>query len=152
MSKERPINVVCRNRRALHDYFIESKVEAGINLLGWEVKALRAGRGQLQDSYADFKNGVLTLNHCHIPPLSSTTHEAADPLRLRTLLVHRKEAAKLERELTLRGTALIPLTLYFKGPWAKVELALARGKKKYDKRESLKKAEAEREMRRHVRG
>ncbi|GIW76116.1 MAG: SsrA-binding protein [Phycisphaerae bacterium] len=137
------------NRRAMHDYFIEGKLECGIVLVGSEVKALRQGDAQLQDAYAHIKSGELYLSGAHIDPYTKASivynHE---PRRERKLLAHRREIHKLEQELSIRGTTLIPLAIYFKNGRAKVELGLARGKQKHDKRETIKRKEMDREMRR----
>ncbi len=137
------------NRRALHEYFIEAKIECGIMLVGSEVKALREGHAQLQDAYAHIQAGELYLSKAHIDPYAKAAivynHE---PKRDRKLLVHRKEIAKLEQELTIRGTTLIPLAIYFKDGRAKVEIGVARGKQKHDKRQSIKEREISQEMRR----
>lgn len=137
------------NRRALHDYFIEAKLECGIMLVGSEVKALREGHAQLQDAYAHIKDGQLYLAGAHIDPYTKAAivynHE---PRRERKLLVHKREINKLEQELTVRGTTLIPLAIYFKDGRAKVELGVARGKQKHDKRDTIKMKEMDREMRR----
>jgi len=137
------------NRKATHDYFIESKLECGIMLVGSEVKSLRAGHAQLQDAYAVVEGGQLWLKSAHIDPYSKAAlvynHE---PKRDRKLLVHKREITKLEQELTLRGTTLIPLAIYFKGGRAKVEIGVGRGKQRHDKRDSIKQQEIDREVRR----
>lgn len=138
------------NRRALHDYFIESKLECGIVLVGSEVKSLRAGHAQLQDAYATIeKDGQLYLAGAHIDPYDKAAsvynHE---PRRLRKLLAHKREIRKLQNELDIRGTTLIPLAIYFKDGRAKVEIGVARGKQKHDKREAIKRREIDAEMRR----
>jgi SsrA-binding protein len=136
------------NRRALHDYFIEAKLECGIALVGSEVKALRDGHAQLQDAFAHITRGELYLAGAHIDPYTKAAivynHE---PRRERKLLVHRREIKKLEQELEVRGTTLIPLAIYFKGGRAKVEIGVARGKQKHDKRETIKQKEIDREIR-----
>jgi SsrA-binding protein len=130
------------NRRALHDYFISAKIECGIVLVGSEVKSLRHGQANLQDAYASIEHGELYLHKCHIDPYS---HE---PKRDRKLLVHRREIRKLEQELQTRGTTLIPLAIYFKDGRAKVELGVARGKQQHDKRETIRRKEQDKELRR----
>ena len=135
------------NRRAMHEYFISAKIECGIVLVGSEVKSLRLGKAQLQESYARIENGVLVLHGCHIDPYekASLNHE---PLRERKLLVHKRELKKLAGEMQQSGTTLVPLGIYFKNGLAKVELGVARGKQRHDKRESIKKKEQDRELRR----
>jgi len=135
------------NRKALHDYFITAKLECGIALLGSEVKSLRWGRCQLAESYARVERGELYLYGCHIDPYEKAFigHE---PLRPRKLLVHKREIRKLELETEQRGTTLVPLAMYFKDGRAKVELGIARGKQQHDKRDSIKRKEQDRELRR----
>jgi SsrA-binding protein len=136
------------NRRALHEYFIDAKIECGIALVGSEVKSLRAGKAQLQDAYAKIQNGELFLMGAHIDPYEKAAitynHE---PRRDRKLLVHKRELKKLASELDERATTLIPLAIYFKGGRAKVEIGVARGKQQHDKRASIKKREMDREIR-----
>ncbi len=138
------------NRRALHDYFIESKLECGIVLVGSEVKSLRAGHAQLQDAFAHIdKDGQLYLSGAHIDPYEKAAivynHE---PRRQRKLLVHKREIAKLQSELETRGTTLVPLSMYFKDGRVKVEIGVGRGKQQHDKRQSIKQKELDREVRR----
>ena len=147
MSKD-SIKIVCQNRKARHEYQIDETLEAGIMLLGPEVKSLRNGRANLTDGYAAFHNGDAWLYNVHISPYSHANDTAkVDPLRPRKLLIHKTEARKLVGKLDERGYTLIPLKIYFKDGIAKVELALAKGKKLYDKRETLKKRDVERELR-----
>lgn len=151
MPKEDKHNLAPRiaNRRALHDYFISAKLECGMALVGSEVKSLREGKAQLQDSFATIDHGQLMLHGCHIDPYTKAAiaynHE---PRRDRRLLAKKREIKKLEGELTVRGTTLIPLAIYFKDGLAKLELGVARGKQQHDKRDSIRKREQEREMRR----
>lgn len=137
------------NRRALHDYFIQAKLECGMSLTGPEVKSLRAGKAQLQQAYARVEAGQLILHGCHIDPYEKaagfTVH---DPTRDRVLLVHKREIQKLEDETAQRGTTLIPLSIYFKDGRAKLELGIAKGKQHQDKRDSIRKKEQDRDMRR----
>ncbi len=144
--------VVATNKKAFHDFHIEETVEAGIVLKGSEVKSLRAGKVNLRDSYAKVKNGEVFLVNVHISPYSHATYDRQDPLRLRKLLLHRREIRKLIGKVQERGFSLVPLRLYFneRGK-VKVELALARGKKLYDKRAALKKKQLDRETERAVR-
>jgi len=143
--------VVVTNRKAYHDYFIEEKFEAGIVLQGTEVKSLRDGRANLRDSYASVRNGEVFLHHCHISPYSHGNIMNHDPIRVRKLLLHKKEINKLLGKTQQKGLTLIPLRIYFsKRSQAKVELGLAKGKKLYDRRESIKTREAGREVERAI--
>ena len=137
------------NRRAMHDYFISAKIECGIVLLGTEVKSLRQGHAQLAESYARIEHGRLVLHGCHIDPYEKASAAANhQPLRMRYLLVHKRELHKLEGELKQRGTTLIPLAIYFSKGMAKLELGVAHGKQQHDKRASIKKREMDAELRR----
>jgi SsrA-binding protein len=136
------------NRRALHEFFIEAKLECGIALLGSEVKSLRAGKGQLQEAFARIENGQLILHGAHIDPYAPATKFNHDPLRERRLLAHRREIKKLEQATTVKGTTLIPLAMYFKDGRVKVEIGVARGKQQHDKRDAIRKKEQDRELRR----
>ncbi len=141
------VKVVCQNKKAYHDYFIEEKFEAGIVLVGSEVKSLRAGRVNIKDSYARIINGEVFLVNTHISPYSmadSTTRY--DPDRTRKLLLHKREIRRLIGKTREKGYTLIPTRIYFKDGKAKVEIALARGKTLYDKRETIKRRTAEKEM------
>lgn len=144
---------VVTNRKAYHDYFIEDTFEAGIVLQGTEVKSLREGRANLQDSYASVKDGEVFLHHCHISPYSHGNIMNHDPMRVRKLLLHRKEINKLIGKTQQKGLTLIPLRIYFttRGH-AKVALGLAKGKKQYDRRETIKEREAGREVERAIKG
>jgi SsrA-binding protein len=147
--KEKSEKAVATNRKAYHDYFIEEKFEAGIMLQGTEVKSLRDGRVNLQDSYASVKGNEVFLHHCHISPYSHGNIMNHEPLRNRKLLLHRKEINKLLGKTQQQGLTLIPLRVYFsKRGLAKVELGLAKGKKQHDRRETIKKREAGREVER----
>jgi len=137
------------NRRALHEYFIEAKLECGIALYGSEVKSLRLGRAQLQDSFARIERGELILHNCHIEAYENAAGGVGHiAKRERKLLAHRREIHRLEQETAVKGVTLIPLAIYFKEGRAKVELGVARGKQQHDKRESIKKKEQDRELRR----
>ncbi len=137
------------NRRALHDYFIDAKLECGIVLRGSEVKSLRQGKAQLQESYARIEGGDLVLHGCHIDPYEKAAAAANhEPLRARRLLAHKREIAKLANATHERGVTLVPLALYFKDGRAKVEIGVGRGKKLFDKRDSIKRREQDREIRR----
>lgn len=149
MPKKKEEHVVATNRKAFHDYAIEEKLEAGIVLQGTEVKSLREGRANLRDSFASVDKGVVRLHNCHISPYSHGNIMNHDPLRPRTLLLHKKEIRKLIGQTQQKGLTLVPLRIYFSPRGhAKVEIALARGKKEYDRRETIKEREAGREMER----
>jgi SsrA-binding protein len=137
------------NRRATHDYFISAKLECGIALVGSEVKSLRDGKAQLQDAYARIENGELFLYGAHIDPYEKAALAYNhDPRRTRKLLAHRREIKKLEGEMGIKGTTLVPLAMYFKGGRAKVEIGVGRGKQQHDKRDAIRKKEMDREVRR----
>ena len=140
--------VVASNRRARHEYFLLETFETGIALRGTEVKSLRQGKASLQESYATIKNGEVWLVDMHVSPYERGAIDAHEPTRTRKLLLHKKEIRRLVGKLTEKGITLIPLRVYFKNGIAKVELALARGKRAYDKREAIKQREAQREMER----
>lgn len=140
--------VIARNRRARHDYHIEDVVEAGIVLTGTEVKSLRAGRASLTDGFAQISDGEMWLHGVHIPEYAQGTWTNHEPRRPRKLLLHRKEIDRFERAVAERGFTLVPLSLYFSGGRAKAELALARGKRTYDKRQDLARRDAAREVER----
>ncbi len=141
------IKVICQNRKARFDYFIEETYEAGIVLVGCEVKSLRMGRANLVDSYARIMRGEIYLVNTHIAPYAwADATSKPDPYRTRKLLLHKKEIEKLIGKTKEKGYTLIPTKIYFKDGKAKVSIGLCRGKKQYDKRESLKKKTIEREM------
>ena len=140
------IKIICNNRKARYDYAIEETLEAGLVLQGSEVKSLRAGKANLKDSYADIRHEEIYLVGTHISPYDPASHRNHVPERDRKLLLHRREIGRLIGKVKERGFALIPLKMYFKGGKAKVEIALAKGKRSYDKRDTLKRKEAEREM------
>jgi len=143
--------VIAQNKKANHDYFIEETYEAGIVLQGTEIKSLRAGRVQLKDSYAKILNGEVFLIGCHISPYEQGNRYNHDPERTRKLLLHRKQINKLIGETKEVGYSLVPLKIYLKNGYAKLLIGLARGKKKYDKREDLKQKEAKRDIDRALR-
>jgi len=149
MPKEE-IKLITSNRKARHDFFIEETVEAGLALTGTEVKSLRDGKVNLKDSYAQIKAGEVFIIGCHISPYSHGNIMNPDPERTRKLLLHKSEIKRLEGKLTLKGYTLVPLSVYFKAGRAKMELGLAKGKKLYDVRETLKEKEAKREVERAV--
>ena len=143
--------VVATNRKAFHDYFIEERYEAGIMLQGTEVKSLREGRVNLQDSYASVRGDEVFLHQCHISPYSHGNIMNHEPTRVRKLLLHKTEIHKLLGKTQQKGLTLIPLRIYFsKRGYAKVELGLAKGKKLYDRRETIKSREAGREVQRAI--
>ena len=138
--------IVCQNKKASYNYFIDEVFEAGLVLLGPEVKSLRDGRASLVDGYARIKRGQLFLYNMHITPYPYAHHMPLDPKRTRKLLMHKREIKRLIGKTEEKGYSLIPLKVYFSGSYAKVELALAKGKKKVDKRRSLKEKELKKEM------
>ena len=147
------VKVVCRNKKAWHDYHIDAKYEAGMVLNGPEVKSLRAGKANLKDGYVSIDdNGEAMLHNVHISSYSHATHNPNEPIRMRKLLLHKREIRKLIGKLQEKGLALIPLSIYFKeNGKAKVELGLARGKRQYDKRAALKQKQSDREVQRAMR-
>ncbi|HZY88791.1 MAG TPA: SsrA-binding protein SmpB [Gemmataceae bacterium] len=142
------IKVVCRNKRAFHEYAISDSLECGLVLTGTEVKSLREGSGMLEDAYAKIEGGEVWLIGSDIPEYSMGNRMNHKPKRPRKLLMHRREIGKFAEKASQRGFTLVPLKIYFKGSHAKVELAVARGKQLHDKRQSQKKADAQREIRR----
>ncbi len=140
--------LVATNRRARHEYHIEEAFEAGLVLTGTEVKALRTGRASLAEAYARVEGGEVWLHHLHIPPYDAGNIFNHEPLRRRKLLMHRRQIARLEARAAQKGYTMVPLRLYFSRGRAKVEIALARGKKLYDKREAIGAREAGREAQR----
>ncbi|UCE25914.1 MAG: SsrA-binding protein SmpB [Candidatus Zixiibacteriota bacterium] len=145
------IKVIARNRKARHDYEIRDTFEAGIELLGTEVKSIRDGKINISDAYAVVENGQVYLKKLHISPYKMADGEGYDPLRTRRLLLHKREIKKLSIHTEQRGMTLIPLSIYFKGKVAKIELGLAIGRKKYDKRQAIAKSEADRRIKRAMR-
>ena len=146
------IKIVAQNKKAFHDYFIDATYEAGMVLSGPEVKSLRAGKANLRDGYVQINDmGEVMMYNVHISFYTFATHNPNEPLRVRKLMLHKKEIRKLIGKLKEKGLALIPLKIYFKeNGKAKVELGLARGKRQYDKRATLKEKESNREMQRVV--
>ena len=137
--------LIASNKKALHDYFIVQKFEAGLALTGTEVKSLRGGQANLKDSYVIFKDGEAFLFGTHISPYSHGNLQNHDPERTRKLLLHGKEIEKLRVQTVEKGLSIVPLRLYFRGSRVKVEIAIVRGKKQYDKRETERTREADRE-------
>lgn len=150
-AKERPIKVIARNPRARHDYEILHTYEAGIVLQGTEVKALRSGRGSIIGAFGRLHKGEVWIEGIQIPHYAQGNIHNHQPLRARKLLLHKREISRLIGSVEQKGHTLVPLEMHFKGPTVKVVLALGRGKKEHDKRDDLKKREAEREMARAVR-
>ncbi len=150
-SSDENIKHVTSNRKAYHEYHILEKYEAGIELKGSEVKSIRQGRVSISEAYATVEDGTVWVYSMRINPYEQATHEQHDPDRKKRLLLHKREIRKLKVKTQERGFTLIPLRLYFRGPYAKLEIGLARGKKMYDKRESIKKRESERSIRRSMR-
>lgn len=139
-------SLIAENRRARHDYFIEDRYEAGLSLQGWEVKALRAGKANISEAYVTVKDGQMLLLGATINPLkTSCAFVVCDPTRTRTLLMNRREINKLMGLAQRQGYTLMPLRLYWKGSWAKLEVALARGKQEHDKRDTIRERQWQRE-------
>ena len=149
---KRTSRTIAQNKKAWHDYFVDEKFEAGIELFGTEVKSLRAGRVNLKDSYCSVKDGELFALGVHISPYEQGNIFNRDPLRPKKLLMHKREILRLFGKVQEKGYSLIPLSLYFKGSRVKMELGLCRGKKLYDKREDMAKASAKRDMERAMKG
>lgn len=146
-------NTIALNRKARFDYHLEEEFEAGVSLLGWEVKSLRAGRAQLKESYVTVLHGELFLIGAHISPMpAASTHVNPDPTRRRKLLLHKKEIARLIGACERAGYTIVPLSLYWLRGRAKVKIALAKGKKLYDKRQTIKRREWDIEKRRLLKG
>jgi len=150
MPRETGRKVIAQNRRARHDYSIDSTMEAGLVLTGTEVKSLRAGRATLTDGYATIESGEIWLRGVHIPEYAMGTWTNHEPRRARKCLMKRDEIRKLEHKTQTKGYTLIPISLYFKDGYAKVELALATGRKSHDKRQAIAERESKREVQRAV--
>lgn len=142
--------VISKNSKAFHDYFIDSKMECGIELAGTEVKSIRDGKVNMKDSYASIKNGELYIHSLHISPYEKGNIFNKDPMRSRKLLVHKGEILKLVGMIKQKGVTLIPLSLYWDRNHVKVELGICRGKKLYDKRQDIAKKDAERRIAEHL--
>ena len=140
------VKQVASNRKAYHDYFIEDKYEAGIELAGTEVKSIRQGAVNLKDSFAIVKDGEMMLHGMHVSPYEKGNIFNKDPLRPRKLLLHKREILKLHAKVKQDGYSLVPLSVYFRGPRVKIELGVAKGKKLYDKRDAAAQKDAKREM------
>ncbi len=144
------IKIIATNKKAYHDYFIEETFEAGIVLQGTEVKSLRLGQVNLKESFCRIKDGEVFINNMNISPYEQGNRENHDPTRMRKLLLHHTEIDKLIRLTEQKGLALLPTKIYFKNSLAKLEIGIGRGKKLHDKRETLKRKEADREMDRAI--
>ena len=142
------IKLIANNKKAFHDYFIEDKYEAGISLVGTEVKSLRMGKCSVKESFIRIENGELIIYGMHISPYEKGNIFNKDPLRPRKLLLHKYEINKIADKITEKGFTVVPLQVYFKGSLVKVEIALARGKKLYDKRQDIAKKDMRRESER----
>ena len=149
-TEKKGIKIAAQNRKAYHDYFVEDKYEAGIELCGTEVKSIRAGTMNLKDSYCTVKDGELFVHSMHISPYEHGNIFNRDPDRDRRLLMHKREILRLFARIKQDGYSLIPLSIYFRGPRVKLELGLAKGKKLYDKRDSAAARDAKREMDRAI--
>ena len=143
--------IIAQNKKAWHDYFVEDKYEAGIELVGTEVKSLRAGAVNLKDSYCTIKNGQIFANGIHISPYEKGNIFNREPMRQRQLLLHKKEILKLFGLVGQQGYSIIPLSLYFDRQWVKIELGLCKGKKLFDKRDTESKKTMERDAERYIR-
>jgi SsrA-binding protein len=145
-NKDTPAKLVCQNRKAHHSFFIDKKMEAGISLWGSEVKSLRLGKAHLTDAYVDLRDGRPVLVGAHIAMYGNASHIQHEPMRDRFLLLNKREIKRLEKDTQTKGYTVVPLKIYFRGPYAKVEIALAKGKKEYDKRDDIKAREASRDI------
>ena len=150
MPKQQGIKEIAQNRKAFHDYFVLEKYEAGIELAGTEVKSVRAGQVNMKDSYCSIKNGELFLRGMHISPYEKGNIFNRDPVRVRRLLMHKREINRLNSQVMQQGVALIPLSLYFKDSKVKVEIGVCKGKKLYDKRADMAAKTARRDIERAV--
>jgi SsrA-binding protein len=150
MTKDKGNKTLAENRKARHDYFIEEAMEAGIELVGTEVKSIRAGKANLKDSYAEVRNGELFVRNMHISPYENGNIYNKDPLRTRRLLLHKNEIMRLDGFVAQQGYTLIPLSLYLKNGIVKVALGVAKGKHNYDKRDDMLEKAAKRDIERHM--
>ena len=146
MAIQKGVKTVANNKKAFHDYFIEDRIEAGLELCGTEVKSIRAGKVNLKDSFCQVKNGEMMVYAMHISPYEKGNIFNRDPMRDRRLLLHKREILRLQAKVQQDGYALVPLSLYFKDSKVKLELGLAKGKKLYDKRASAAERSAKRDM------
>ena len=150
MPHQKGTKSVAQNRKAFHDYFVEERYECGLALFGTEVKSMRQGRVNLKESWARIKDGEIWVEGMHISPYEQGNIFNREPLRQRKLLMHKREIMKLHGLVSQKGFTLVPLSLYFSGSHVKVEVGLCRGKKLYDKRDSIAKAESDREIERRM--
>ena len=148
--EKKSIKSIAKNKKAWHDYFVDETYEAGLELFGTEVKSIRAGQVNLKDSWCDIKNGELFVNGMHISPYEKGNIFNRDPLRVRRLLMHKREILKLQSLVQQQGIALVPLELYFSDSRVKLSVGLCRGKKLYDKREDMAKRDAKRDIERSL--
>lgn len=146
MLHKQHIKIIAQNRKARYDYFIEDELEAGLVLKGTEVKSLRLGKANLKDAYARVKDGEVYVYQMHIGPYPFAYYDNHDPLRPRKLLLHKREIKRLYGKVNEKGFTLVPLKIYFKDGKVKITLALVRGKRKYDKREAIRRRDEKREM------
>ena len=151
MPKKTGVKVIAQNKKAYHEYFLETKYECGIALVGTEVKSIRLGRVNLKDSYVKIKDGEAYVVGMHVSPYEMGNIFNRDPFRQRKLLLHKTEIVRLRRATEAEGYSIIPLSIYLKDGFVKVEIAVAKGKKLYDKRDSAAKRDAQREMERKMR-
>ena len=149
-TEKKGIKIAAQNRKAHHDYFVEDRYEAGIELFGTEVKSIRAGTLNLKDSYCTVKDGELFVHSLHISPYEKGNIFNRDPLRVRRLLMHKREIMKLSSAIQQQGMTLVPLEVYFSGSRVKIAVGLCRGKKPYDKREDAAKKDMQRDIERHM--
>ena len=150
MDKKDARKSIANNKKAFHDYFVDDKYEAGIELFGTEVKSIRAGQVNLKDSWCDIKNGEIFVQGMHISPYEKGNIFNRDPLRVRRLLMHKREIMKLNAAIQQQGMTLVPLELYFSGSRVKVAVGLCRGKKLYDKRDDAAERDMQRDIERHM--
>ena len=150
MGKGAGIRMVANNKKAYHEYFIEDKYEAGVSLAGTEVKSLRMGKCSIKESFIRIERGEVFIYGMHISPYEKGNIFNKDPLRVKKLLLHKEEIRKIERKIAEKGMTLVPLQVYFKGSLVKVEIAVARGKKLYDKRQDIAKKDQKREAQREL--
>lgn len=146
VKEKRNVKVVCVNRKARHDYFVDDEYEAGLVLTGAEVKSLRDGRANLKDGYAKIRKGEIFVYQIHIGEYPAATYVPQEPLRVRKLLMHKHEIHRLEGKIKNKGIALIPLEIYFSNGRAKITIAMCRGKRQHDKRDAIQEREHKREM------
>ena len=150
MARKKSVNSLAENRKARHDYFVEESMEAGLALVGTEVKSIRAGKANLKDCYADIENGEIFIKNMHISPYEQGNIFNVDPLRNRKLLLHKSEIMRLVGIVQQEGLTLIPLKLYLKDGRVKVQLGICKGKKNYDKRDSMLERAAKRDIAREL--